>query len=76
MDRMKTLFKSGNLSEKSFHKLEMEHLQIKSYISDIISSESSFKGIVTDNRNEKDTVEVDKEKSKQEALKALLKNYE
>jgi hypothetical protein len=76
MDRMKSLFKSGNISDKSFHKLEMEHLQIKSYISDIISSKSSFKGIVTDNRNEKDTMEIDKEKSKQEALKALLKNYE
>jgi HK97 family phage prohead protease len=76
LDKMKTLFKSGNLSEKSFHKLDMEHLQIKSYISDIINSKPSLKGIVADNRNEVDTKEQDKEEVKRDTLKKLLKSYE
>jgi len=76
LDKMKSMFKSGNLSEKGFHKLDMEHLQIKSYISDIINSKPSFKGIVADNRNEVDTKEQDKEEIKRDTLKKLLKSYE
>ncbi len=76
LDKMKSLFKSGNLSDKSYHKLDMEHLQIKSYISDLISSKPSFKGIVEHDHNEKDIKRLEVETSKQETLKAILKSYE
>lgn len=39
LDAMCSLFKSGNLTDEGFHQLEMESLQIKSYIASIINDE-------------------------------------
>lgn len=55
LDTMTALFKNGNLTDEGFHVLEMESLQIKSYIASIVNSEPSVKDTLNEGRNDPDT---------------------
>lgn len=49
LDVITSLFKSGNLTDEGFHQLEMENLQIKSYINSLITKEPSIKDTILNN---------------------------
>jgi len=55
LDAMTALFKNGNLTDEGFHTLEMESLQIKSYIASIVNSEPSVKDTLIEGRDDPDT---------------------
>jgi len=72
LDKIFSMFKSGKLSDDGFHQLEMEQRQIKSYISNLVNSESSVKDTILSGRND----EKDTPKSNNDALKFMsLINY-
>jgi len=56
LDIMTSLFKKGNLTDEGFHILEMESLQIKSYIATIVNNGPSVKDTFKkEGRNDPDT---------------------
>lgn len=68
LDICKSLFKSGNLSDEGFHRLDMEMKQIKSYISTLTDGQPFKKGTKEVSRQSENTTKSDGK----QFLKSLL----
>lgn len=58
LDIISSLFKTGTLTDEGFQQLEMEKLQIKSYISEIIKNEPLKKGTIQQNSRPKNALKL------------------